>query len=451
MGIFGAMQTAISGINAQAFALEHISDNIANSQTTGFKRTETVFSDLVFDSQPQQQRGGSVLGLSRATNTVGGDIKTSDVTTHMAINGDGYFIVEQKSSEADGKPVFAGIDQYSRRGDFELDKNGHLVNSAGYFLKGLDVDSTTGNVTGGSPNIITITNDFLPAKATSTIFYKANLASYPATQNADPSVAGSELLDGSAFTNDPTTAGVGTVLANELDTFINRTIAGGAVTAFDTAGTATNIQFRWGKTSSTTWNMFYQSDAVATGTDVAWTNVGQDYVFDAAGELSPAISTVTVTALTVGGNNLGNITLDHGASAVTSFADPNGIAKLTEIEQNGYASGELAGVAVSESGRIVGTYTNGESLELYEVTLASFNADSQLKKLDGGAYTATRESGNAILGAQGQVLSSRLEGSNSDIANEFSKLIVTQQAYAAGTRIVTTADEMLREVLNMKR
>jgi len=451
MGIFGAMTTAISGINAQAYALEHISDNIANSQTTGFKRTETVFSDLVFDSAPKQQRGGSVQGFSRATNTVGGDIKPSDVTTHMAINGDGYFIVEEKSSEADGKPVFAGIDQYTRKGDFELDKNGHLVNSSGYYLKGLDIDATTGNVSGGAPAVITITNDFLPAKATTTITYRANLASYPKTQIADPAVPDSEKLDAAAFANDPTTAGAGTVLASELDLFIDRTIAGGAVTAFDSAGTAVNIQFRWGKIADDTWNMFYQSDPDATGVDVAWTNVGQDYVFDTAGELSPAISTVAVTALTVSGNDLGNITLDHGSSAVTSFADPNGIAKLTEIEQNGYASGELAGVSVSESGRIVGTYTNGESLELYEVTLASFNADGALRKLDGGAFSATRESGNAILGAQGAVISSRLEGSNSDIANEFSKLIITQQAYAAGTRIVTTADEMLREVLNMKR
>ncbi|VAW11468.1 Flagellar hook protein FlgE [hydrothermal vent metagenome] len=451
MGIFGAMTTAISGINAQAYALEHISDNIANSQTTGFKRTETVFADLVFDSQPQRQRGGSVQGLSRATNTVGGDIKPSDVATHMAINGDGYFIVEESSGTADGKPLFANVSQYTRRGDFELDRNGFLVNSSGYYLKGLAIDPVTGNPAGGSPSIVTVTNDFLPAKITTTIDYKANLASYPLTANSDPSVADSEKLLAADFVIDPTTGGAGTVNGTETSTFINRTIAGGAVTAFDAVGSPVNVQFRWGKISSDTWNLFYQTDPNATGATIAWQNIGTDYVFDTAGKLSPAINTTTITALTVSGNNLGNITLDHGSNAITSFADPNGVAKVNELEQNGYASGELAGVVVSEGGRIVGSYTNGETLELYEVTLASFNADSALKKLDGGAFGATRESGSAILGAQGSILASRLEGSNSDIASEFSKLIVTQQAYAAGTRIVTTADQMIQEILNMKR
>ena len=451
MGIFGAMTTAISGINAQAYALEHISDNIANSQTTGFKRTETVFADLVFDSQPQRQRGGSVQGLSRATNTVGGDIKPSDVGTHIAINGDGYFIVEESFGEADGKPLFANISQYTRRGDFELDRNGYLVNSSGYYLKGLEIDPLTGNPTGGSPTIVTVTNDFLPAKITTTISYKANLASYPLTANSDPAVADSEKLLAADFTIDPTTGGAGTVNGTETTKFINRTIAGGAVTAFDALGSPVNVQFRWGKISSDTWNLFYQTDPTATGATIAWNNVGTDYVFDAAGKLSPAINSTTVTALTVSGNNLGDITLDHGSSAITSFADPNGVAKVNVLDQNGYASGELAGVTVSEAGRIVGSYTNGETLQLYEVTLASFNADSALKKLDGGAFAVTRESGTAILGAQGSILASRLEGSNSDIASEFSKLIVTQQAYAAGTRIVTTADQMIQEVLNMKR
>jgi len=451
MGIFGAMTTAISGINAQAFALEHISDNIANSQTTGFKRTETVFADLVFDSQPRRQRGGSVQGLSRATNTIGGDIKPSDVATHMAINGDGYFIVEESSGETDGNPLFSNISQYTRRGDFELDRNGFLVNSSGYYLKGLAIDPLTGNPSGGSPTIVTVTNDFLPARITTSIDYKANLASYPLTANADTNVTDSEKLLAADFTIDPTTGGAGTVNGTETTTFINRTIAGGAVTAFDAVGSPVNVQFRWGKISSDTWNLFYQTDPNAAGATVAWRNVGTDYVFNASGNLSPAINTTTITGLSVSGNNLGNIILDHGSNSVTSFADPNGVAKVNELEQNGYASGELAGVVVSESGRIVGSYTNGETLELFEVTLASFNADGALKKLDGGAFGETRESGTAILGAQGSILASRLEGANSDIASEFSKLIITQQAYAAGTRIVTTADQMIQEVLNMKR
>ncbi|MHA1545616.1 MAG: flagellar hook protein FlgE [Alphaproteobacteria bacterium] len=451
MGIFGALTTAISGLRAQSFALEHISDNIANSQTIGFKRTETVFSDLVADSVPGKQRGGSVQGLSRSTNTVQGDLKDSSVSTHVAVNGDGYFIVEQKAGETDGNPVFLGIDRYTRRGDFELDRSGRLVNSAGYYLKGLKIDPLTNNPSGGTLEVMTVSNDFLPAKATTTITYKANLPSYPKTALADPAVANSELMLAAAFSNDPLVGGAETVVGSDIKVFIDRSIAGGAITAYDSAGGPVNVQLRWGKTTSTTWNLFYQVDPSATGATVAWRNSGTSYVFDATGKANPIINSINIANLTVGGTNLGTIKLDHGSNAVTQFADPNGAVKVTQFDQDGYASGELSGISVSEAGRVVGAYSNGKSLELYEISLASFNADGAMKKYDGGAFGATRDSGIAIIGAQGRIISSKLEGSNSDIADEFSKLIITQQAYAAGTRIVTTADEMLKEVLNMKR
>lgn len=451
MGIFAAMTTAISGLRAQSFALELISDNIANSQTIGFKRTESIFSDLVADSVPGKQRGGSVQGLSRATNTVQGDLKDSSVPTHAAINGDGYFIVEEKGGELDGNPIFLGIDRYTRRGDFELDRGGRLVNSAGYYLKGLKIDPVTNNPAGGTPEVMSVSNDFLPARATTTVSYKANLPSYPKTALADPTVAGSELLTAAAFSNDPTAGNDETIVGSDITAFIDRSIAGGAITAYNASGGPVNIQLRWGKISSTTWNMFYQADPTATGATVAWRNAGTNYVFDSAGKLNPAISSINIANLTVSGDNLGTVKFDHGSSAVTQFADPNGAVKVTQIDQDGYASGELSGISISQAGRVVGSYSNGKTLELYEISLASFNADGALKKYEGGAYGATRDSGTAIIGAQGKIISSKLEGSNSDIADEFSKLIVTQQAYAAGTRIVTTSDEMLKEVLNMKR
>jgi flagellar hook protein FlgE len=106
---------------------------------------------------------------------------------------------------------------------------------------------------------------------------------------------------------------------------------------------------------------------------------------------------------------------------------------------------------VSDNGRVVGTYTNGKQLDLAEVTLVKFNADNKLRKLDGGAWAATQDSGEAIQGASGQIVAEARETSNVDIADEFSKLIVTQQAYSATTRIVTTSDELVQETLNMKR
>ncbi len=136
---------------------------------------------------------------------------------------------------------------------------------------------------------------------------------------------------------------------------------------------------------------------------------------------------------------------------ITQFADSNGSVQVTELRQNGYSAGELVGVSISEQGRIVASYTNGRTVDLYDVTLASFNAANRLQKLDGGAFAVTQDSGQAILGAQGTIIGASLENSNTDIADEFTKLIVTQQAYSASTRIVTTSDEMLQEVLNMVR
>lgn len=562
MGIFGALTTAISGLRAQSLALQHISDNIANNQTVGFKRTETSFVDLVSgQSTPGRHEGGVVIANSRATNTVQGDIIASDQATHVAINGDGYFVVEKPTGVNDGNPVFQGIDQYSRRGDFSVNADGFLVNGAGYYLKALPVDPTTGNVSGTLPQTIQITRDFLPAQATTTIDYRANLAEVPETVNFNPATPNSELLGPGSFTNIPTTglimtgivdlSGVtdltaqpgisdldqfsitagtagpqtitintgdtpaqiaseintafpggevvasvtsngflkvvstnssplqladvtgtptndlglstatvtGTVIGSDVSAFLDSTVAGGAITTFDEAGAPVNIQFRWAKVDSTvnegtdTWNMFYLENSLASGTDVAWRNVGVDYQFAANGTLSnpatPAI--VTIPTLTVDGVSLNNVTLDHGTTGLTQFADATGAVQVTDIDQDGFSSGELTGVSISETGRIVGVYTNGESLDLGELAIATFNADDFLKKLDGGAFEATQESGAALLGLQGRLVSQSLEGSNADIADEFSKLIITQQAYTAATRIVTTGDEMLQEAVNMVR
>ena len=119
--------------------------------------------------------------------------------------------------------------------------------------------------------------------------------------------------------------------------------------------------------------------------------------------------------------------------------------------RTGSPPGQLNGVSISDAGRIVGIYSNGEALELGELAIATFNADDFLQKLDGGAFEQTQESGAALLGLRGSLIAQSLEGSNSDIADEFSKLIVTQQAYTAATRIVTTGDEMLQEAVNMVR
>jgi flagellar hook protein FlgE len=664
MGIFGALNTAVSGMRAQSFALENVSGNIANSQTTAFKRMDTSFVDLLPDETPTKQLAGSVVANSRMTNTVQGDVQSASIGTFMAINGDGFFVVEKPSNFTDNRPVFDGIDRYTRRGDFQPDKSGFLVNGAGYYLMGIPVDPTTGNLVGSVPQLLQFQNDFLPAQPTSQIEYRANLASYPLTPSHDTSIPRSELLDPANFSanpvagapspakitgtgatllpdavaamtgttdlsavssaggnlvigsttiaitaadnfttirnkinaqtgttgvtatasaanhlvltsadadtpvtiggattfallgelglavgtqnptnlltqsaaaagqtmvitigaNPPTTITFGsaggqvstmadfaaalggvtggtaslnsangnvavtasnltdtitiggtatalnfgmhtltalssnqTVVANDQDTFLNESIGGGAVTAYDVSGSPVNIQLRWAKIDSATyggtdtWNLFYQVNSGATGTQVAWQNAGTNYTFGANGQMNPAVTDLTLNNVTVNGISLGDVHLLHGSSGITQFADPNGNAQVNLLQQNGFPAGELQQVSVSDKGRIVGSYSNGRTIDLAEITLANFNGANYLKRVDGGAFEVTEGSGPATYGASGKIVGSSLEGSNTDIADEFTRLIVTQQAYSANTRVISTSNQMVQDLLNMLR
>ena len=601
MGIFGALTTAVGGLRANSYALENVSGNIANSQTTAFKRIDTSFLDLIPQTALTTQLAGGVTTQSRSTNSVQGDVQTASVATFMAINGSGFFAVQKPSNFTDGTPVFDGVDRYTRRGDFQLDKSGYLVNGAGYYLEGVPIDPTTGNPTGSSPQVLKFQNDFLPAQQTTKIDYRANLASYPLTTKHDTSVPGSELLipgsfsaghnplvlgtpaapytdssiSGTVQTNKATpsvantgatllngaagsdsinanfiagntitvngtvltfvasgagvnelnvtdsistllakidsitgtaipstisggsitlhsgiaanlsvtsnnstafaalgftgtasatrggggTVGTGQVIGNDTSTFLDESVAGGAVTTYDVSGAPVNLQFRWAKTDSATlgaghtdtWNLFYQVNPNATGTNVAWQNVDQNFTFSASGQMSPAIASVTLNNVVVNGVALGNPVVNFGVGGVTQFADANGNVQVNQIQQDGFPAGQLQSVGVSTNGRIVGNYSNGRNLDLAEISVATFNGTNFLKRVNGGAFEATDESGQALFGNSGTIVGSSLESSNTDIADEFTKLIVTQQAYSANTKVITTSNSMVQDLLNVLR
>ena len=583
MGIYGALSTAVTGLRAQSFALENISGNIANSQTTGFKRVDTDFLDLIPDQPTKIQTSGSVLAQSQSTNTQQGDVKSVSNSTYMAVNGSGFFVVEPAIGQTDGAAVFGGSNYYTRRGDFDINKNGYLVNGSGYYLKGLPIDPTTGNISSSLPQVIRISNSFLPAAPTTRINYQLNLPQLPkngqyqasktlgteimkpqdfmtiandtsataagasalagdpstniataptdsitvtvgagapvtinftnsggtsgtnidltatttvggvlaALQSAIPgttfSLVGGKITatatgttnnlqitdnttgatTGLGFTNGTVTptlsqtaqlaARVPTIAAQDSDNFINESISGGAITVYSSNGAPANVQLRWAKIASTDfggterWQLFYQADGTATGTQTMWKNVGTDYTFGADGTLSPPITETDLTGVTVDGVSLGNITLSFGAGGITQFNDPNGTAGVTALSQNGYPAGQYTSVAINDDGRVVVSYDNGQTVETAQVVTANFNAANELKRMDGGIFAATADSGEPILNSNGAVIGSSLESSNTDISEEFTKLIVTQQAYAAGTKIVSTADQMLQQALNMIR
>lgn len=457
MGIFTALTTAVGGLNSQAFALEQISGNIANSQTTGFKRTDVSFQDLVTESSANRQDAASVRVFSRPTNDIQGDIAGSSVPTYMAIAGDGYFIAGQRTDTIDNRAVFSDVDLYTRRGDFERDAEGYLRNGAGYYLKGIEL--VGGNPATGNPSLVQVNNDPLPANPTTRVEYRANLPTFPLNENTDTAVPGSELLTAGAFVNNPLSTGLGgtgIVNANEADEFIESSISGGAFTGYTANGSDVNVQMRWAKTSNTlgseNWNLFYLADSASTGANPAWQNTNQDFVFDAGGVLtSPASNEISIANLTVNGTSLGAISIDFGNNGLTQFDDADGAVNVTDLQQDGFPAGDFSSVTISDSGRVVANYTNGENVEVADITLATFSADSRLQKLDGGAFAKTADSGDPAFTSTAQVISNALESSNTEIADEFTKLIITQQAYSANSRIITTADEMIDEVLNIVR
>jgi flagellar hook protein FlgE len=375
----------------------------------------------------------------------------------MAVNGNGYFIVQAPTGFNGNQPLFGGIDSYTRRGDFQLDANGYLVNGAGYFLEGIPIDPTTGNPVGSVAAPLQFQGNFLPASATTTIGYGINLPSKPATSAYVPTTPNSELLNPVDFGTDPTIAGTGTVVGSDVATFVNESIDGGSVTIYDAIGTPANLQMRWAKTDSVaaggadTWQLFYQTNATAGPAQVAWQNSGQSFVFDATGQLNPPITNLTLTGVTINGTALGNITINSPTGGTTQFANTSGVATVNNLQQNGFTAGQLKSIAVSDAGDIIGNFSNGQNVALAQVPLVHFNSPNNLKALDGGAYQLTDESGPAIAGSSGKIIGQSLEASNTDIATEFTKLIVTQQAYSANTKVITTANQMSQDLLNVIR
>lgn len=603
MGIFDALNTAVGGLQAQSFALQNISGNIANASTVGYKGIDTAFEDLIPDAlTPQEQVAGGVIAQAQQTITTQGTVSASTVATNIAINGDGFFDVQKPTGIVDGSPTFNSVTDYTRAGDFQVNSQGFLVNSAGYFLMGVDVDPKTGNPTGNVPTVLQFDNNFVPAQATTAIQYAANLPTVPVTEASPNAVAGTitaagglnqadfgvnnpvvagtpaqPFVNGSVtgntaqtaaatdivsttplstlptaitggnvvvngttitFSNSATTttppynidttggtignllttidsitgntagpassitsgqvtlntglannlavssdtsgvfaelgfsslpsaartgggsAGTGLVTGNDVTTFDNESVSGGAVTVYNSAGTPVNVQLRWALTDSAslgaghtnTWNLFYQSDSTATGGATAWTNVGTNFVFNNNGALtSPSGGGITIPGLTVDGQQVGDVSLNFATGALSQFASTAGTATIGQVTQNGFAAGQLQSVAINNSGLVVGTFSNGQDIDLAEITLSHFNGTNYLQALDGQAYAATEQSGAAIQGASGTISGSSLEGSNTDIADEFTKLIITQQAYSANTKVITTANDMVESLLNVLR
>src|SRR3954463_11656670 len=205
MGIFDALNTSVGGLQGPSFSLQNISGHIANAQTPRVEGINPSFFGLVPEAaHPDRQVAGGVTAYARQTVSTQGTVSASSVGTFMAINGDGFFSVQKSSGTVDNAPVFTGVTDYTRRGDFQVNANGNLVNGAGYYLMGVAVDSKTGNPLGNVPQVLQFQNNFVPAQATAIIQYAANLPTVPKTVASTTALTGTITalggLDATVFT-----------------------------------------------------------------------------------------------------------------------------------------------------------------------------------------------------------------------------------------------------------
>lgn len=398
MSLFGAMTTSVTGMRAQSYALENISSNIANSQTTGYKRVDTSFMDLVPDYPLSQQIGGTVMAFARGTNTITGSYQATGISTNMAVTGDSFFQVRRAVGSVGGVPTFATNNLYSRRGDFGVDRNGYLVNGAGYFLVGNTLDANTGAAV-GAPAPIKLSAGLVPAKASTTVEFMGNLPETPHTASYDPKVPGSDIY---AFTGDVT-------LAEEAN-FVKHTVTGGTVTLYDGVGSPTTTELRWAKTGASTWNVYYQNPAydstvagsqkwIAAGKGTT-TGTATPFTFDAKGAVtSPTGGTTALTGLTIGGVTM-QLDFSKGLTQYNDTSSSGGV-NVRSLKQDGYAAGTVNDVSVTADGRIVASYSNGVTTPLAQVALAHFNAPNSLKREDGSTFSETLEAGLPLDGLNG--------------------------------------------------
>lgn len=430
MSLFGSMTTAITGLNAQARALGHVSDNVANSQTAGFKRTDTNFVSYLTESTQSVHRPGSVVARPDYTNTVAGPIAQSENPLSMAISGQGFFSVALPTGTSNGQVAFDERQFYTRAGDFQLDRDGYMVNGAGYVLQGWSSNSL-GEPDRTQMQPIRISELVFNPIATSTIELSANLPAGGTAAVATP------------------------------------------INVYDSLGTLQPMTLTWTPNGANTWTLDIAAPGAggSLGTiDVQFGQAATPAVADGTvGGFANATGSLAGAVAVLGDPSLVSFTADFGqgpqavslnlgafgaARGVTQYAGDE--YELRNLAQNGVPLGAYSSVAIRENGDVAINYDNGQSRVIARVPITTFNAPDRLQRLDGQAFMRTVESGEARTtdagsNGAGRLATSSIEGSNVDIASEFSKLIVAQRAYTANTKIVTAADEMLQDTINMRR
>lgn len=433
MGL-SSLYTAVSGMSANGTALSVIGDNIANSNTVGFKGSTTNFGDVLSSSiGGSSQIGRGVLVSAVTPVFTQGSFQSTSSVLDLAIDGNGFFMVN------DGAGTY-----YTRAGQFTVSKTGEIVNSDGLVLQGYQAD-TAGNITGTTGNLA------------------VSAVSNPAQQTANAEV--SVNINGGATAN----AGWTTPVAGGGTTLVNAAwyTSSTSTNIYDSQGGSHAVTIYFEKTADNTWNAHYvyENPLIAGELIEATAGSPQALTFNTNGSLLDDSSATPVTfdfgasvttpqTVTFNyGQGTGEAVPGDGLGFTTQYAAAFAVNNMT---QDGFSSGSLKNVTVNEQGIITGIFTNGQTRTIGQITLAKFVAPTALLKSGRNLYSESFKSGQALVGAAGnsglgRTMSNTLELSNVDLAEEFVKMISSQRGFQANSKIITVTDELLNEVVNLKR
>ncbi len=410
---------ALTGLNAAQNDLSVISNNIANSETTGFKRSRAEFADLYATSEfgtSSNAIGQGVQVSSITQQFTDGDITFTDNSLDLAISGGGFFVL------SDG-----GTQVFSRAGAFQVDNVGNIVNSSGNQLVGFQADAA-GNLT-GAQGPLAISRSNVAPNVTSTIDIGANLDA------SEPIIPGTTTFS----LTDPTTY-------NHVASY----------TVFDSLGGEHITSNYFKKISATDWEVYQSVDNTQiSGVPIDATT--DTLTFDNFGNLT-AINGVlgqntTTTAIPFSPGGIGaptTFTVDY--ADVTQFGGGFGI---NAIDQNGFSTGRLSSLDFDQTGTLFARYTNGESLALGQIALANFANAQGLRPSGNSLWTESFASGQALIGSPGSsdlglIQSGSLEESNVDVTGELINLIQTQRNFQANAEVISTADTITQTIINIR-
>ena len=424
MGILSSLYSGVSGLATNGNAMSVIGNNIANNNTIGFKTGRTLFSDLLSSSVSGSggiSQIGRGVGLSGVDNIFSqGTFENTEQNTDLAIEGDGFFIV---------KDPITNDRLYSRAGAFRFDENGYLTNPEGYNVQGYFLNSQ-GSISGDLTNIQVDTTSLSAPLATQNVTLATNL-------DADsPYVGPFDVLDASNTSNYATSLSV-----------------------YDSLGNAHLLTSYFTKMDPLTNPLEWEWNATVDGTEIGGVPgpvvVGSGtLIFDVFGEMTAANPPTqpTVAGSLTWSNNSDQTQLLNLAFDTTQYSNNSIVISLA---QDGYATGSIAQLSVDNEGYVLGNYSSGQPRKLFQIALAKFSNPADLMKQGNNMFSASTTSGNAIVGTVGsgigKIFTNSLEQSNVDLAQEFVNMITTQRGFQASSKVITTTDEMLSELINLKR